>query len=69
MKLVDDQRVRVRSETGEMAPVLARAYEAIRPGNALMYYPEANLLVPRAADPQSRTPAFKGIAIRVTALD
>jgi hypothetical protein len=30
-----------------------------------MYYPEANTLVPAAADPQSRTPAFKNIPITV----
>jgi hypothetical protein len=28
----------------------------IRPGNAAMYYPEANILVPRRIDPESKTP-------------
>jgi molybdopterin-dependent oxidoreductase alpha subunit len=60
-----DQRVTVSNETGSMPHILARAYDAIRPGNALMYYPEANVLVPRKADPQSKTPAFKGVIIRV----
>ena len=57
--------VNVRSDTGEMTNVTARGYEDIREGNALMYYPEANVLVSRRVDPQSRTPAFKGIPITV----
>ena len=32
-----------------------------------MYYPESNVLVPKAADPMSRTPAYKRIAVTVTA--
>lgn len=62
-----DQRVTVRSATGEMRNILARSYDDIRPGNALMYYPESNVLVPRTIDPLSRTPAFKNIAITVIA--
>jgi molybdopterin-dependent oxidoreductase alpha subunit len=61
-----DQRVRVRSEIGEMRYLLVRSF-AIRAGNALMYYPEANVLVPKAVDPLSKTPAFKSIAITVEA--
>jgi hypothetical protein len=49
--LAPDQRVTVRSETGTMTGILARPYPEIRAGNALMYYPEANVLVPRTADP------------------
>jgi molybdopterin-dependent oxidoreductase alpha subunit len=64
--LTVDQRVRVRSEIGEMRYLLVRPF-AIRAGNALMYYPEANLLVPKAVDPLSKTPAFKSIAITVEA--
>ncbi len=63
--LTHDQPVTVRSETGSMGPILARRFESIRPGNALMYYPEANALVPRHADPQSQTPAFKGVVVEV----
>lgn len=63
--LQPDEPVIVRSETGQVGPVLARAFPAIRPGNALMYYPEANTLVPRTADPASRTPAFKNVLVRV----
>jgi molybdopterin-dependent oxidoreductase alpha subunit len=53
-----DQRVRVRSATGEMRHQRVRAFD-VRPGNAMMYYPEANALVPRDVDPESKTPAFK----------
>jgi molybdopterin-dependent oxidoreductase alpha subunit len=61
--LAENQRITVRSETGEMPNILARSFPEIRVGNALMYYPEANVLVPRHADPQSRTPAFKSVVI------
>lgn len=60
--LTVDQRVTVHSAAGEMMHILVRAYD-IRPGNALMYYPEANVLVPTTTDPDSKTPAFKSVAI------
>jgi anaerobic selenocysteine-containing dehydrogenase len=60
-----DQRVTVRSDTGALANVLVREID-IRPGNVAMYYPEANVLVPRVADPSSRTPAFKSVAVTVS---
>ncbi len=59
-----DQRVIVRSTVGEMAGILVRAYD-IRAGNALMYYPEANVLVPATTDALSKTPAFKCVPITV----
>jgi molybdopterin-dependent oxidoreductase alpha subunit len=62
-----DQRVTVRNETGELANILVRQFPEIRAGNALMYYPEANVLVPRHADPHSRTPAFKSVVVTVEA--
>jgi molybdopterin-dependent oxidoreductase alpha subunit len=67
LKLSDDQPVTVHSEAGSLPGILARSFPQIRAGNALMYYPEANVLVPRHADPQSRTPAFKSIAITIEA--
>lgn len=63
-----DQRVRVKSTAGEMRHVLARPYD-IRAGNAMMYYPEANILVPNTVDPLSKTPAFKNVAVTITAED
>ncbi len=59
-----DQRVTVRSIAGELRNQLGRPFD-IRPGNAAMYYPEANVLVPRAVDPQSKTPAFKSVLVEV----
>ncbi|QDU93918.1 FdhF/YdeP family oxidoreductase [Lignipirellula cremea] len=63
--LAPEQRVCVRSDTGALKNVLVRSFEKIRAGNALMYYPEANVLVSRHSDPQSRTPAFKGVLVRI----
>jgi molybdopterin-dependent oxidoreductase alpha subunit len=65
--LAENQRVTIRSEAGSMANILVRPYDDIRAGNALMYYPEANVLVPRYADPLSRTPAFKSVEISIEA--
>lgn len=65
--LKEEQRVIVRNETGEMANILVRSFPEIRAGNALMYYPESNVLVPRHADPHSKTPAFKSVIVTVEA--
>lgn len=65
--LQENQRVAVRNETGALDNILVRSFPQIKPGNALMYYPEANVLVPRYADPQSKTPAFKGVVVTVEA--
>jgi len=59
----------VVSETGRMDHVLARSFADIREGNALMYFPEANILVPRGTDAQSKTPAFKGVVIWIESPD
>lgn len=65
--LKENQRVTIRSAIGVMKNILVRPYEDIRAGNVLMYYPEANVLVPRSSDPQSRTPAFKNIEVTIEA--
>ncbi|MFQ5424717.1 MAG: FdhF/YdeP family oxidoreductase [Phycisphaerae bacterium] len=59
-----DEPVTVRSEAGEMRGIRVRPF-AIRAGNAAMYFPEANVLVPRTADPETRTPAFKAVDVTV----
>ncbi len=59
-----DQRVTVRSEAGSLSDVLVRSID-IRPGNAAMYYPEANAIVPGRTDQRSRTPGFKNVVITV----
>lgn len=66
LNLKADQPVRVRSEAGELRMIRVREYD-IRAGNVLMYYPEANVLVPRDVDPLSKTPGFKGVKVSITA--
>ena len=65
--LTSDQPVTVKSTVGELRRRLVRPFD-IRPCNALMYYPEANVLVPRRLDARSRTPAFKSVVARVRPL-
>jgi anaerobic selenocysteine-containing dehydrogenase len=62
-----DQLVTVTSHTGMMRHIRARPFADIKRGNALMYYPEVNVLVPRTIDPDSKTPAFKSVPIKVEA--
>lgn len=62
-----DQVVSVRSVTGTMPGIRIASFEQIRPGNAAMYFPECNVLVPRTSDPRSRTPAFKSIPVTLHA--
>lgn len=64
LRLSIDQPVTVASSAGELTGILVRE-GALPPGNAAMYFPEANVLVPRVADAESRTPAYKSIAIRL----
>ncbi len=64
--LQPNQRVHIRSNSGEMRYILVRSSN-IRAGNAAMYYPEANTLVSNDVDPLSRTPAFKAVQVTVTA--
>ena len=65
LNLKQNQHVTVTSETGELNNIIVREFD-VRPGNAAMYYPEANAIVPRHADPSSRTPAFKTVPITIT---
>lgn len=62
--LEEDDWIVVANETGRMT-VRARPFD-IKPGSVLMYYPEANALVPRRLDPQSRTPAFKAVPVTIS---
>lgn len=66
MGLKPEQRVRIKSEAGEMRYILVREFD-IRAGNVAMYYPESNVLVPSTVDPLSKTPAFKSIAVMIEA--
>ena len=60
-------RCRIASEAGEMRGQIVSAFPEIRPGCVAMYYPESNVLVPKAADPLSRTPAYKRVAVTIAA--
>ena len=66
LQLKPDDRVSVRSSCGQLRMILIREFD-IRSGNALMYYPEANVLIPHEVDPLSKTPGFKGVRIIVQA--
>ena len=63
LSLAEGDRVVVETEAGQMA--VSVAVVDLPPGNLAMYYPEANVLVPRRLDPRSRTPAFKSVLARV----
>lgn len=53
----------VENEVGKMEVVAAIV--DIRAGNLAMYYPEANVLVPRKLDPRSKTPGFKNVDVQL----
>jgi molybdopterin-dependent oxidoreductase alpha subunit len=61
-----DQRVRVANATGQLEVVVR--FAPLPPGNAAMYYPEANVLIPRRADPESGTPVFKSTTATIAPL-
>jgi molybdopterin-dependent oxidoreductase alpha subunit len=63
-----DTKVTVRSAAGSMSDITVREFD-VRPGNAVMYFPEANVLVPRGVDPRSKTPAFKSVVVTVEAVE
>lgn len=53
----------VESEVGRLKVKLQEG--SIRRGNVGMYFQEANVLVPGKIDPQSKTPAFKRVSVRI----
>ena len=63
LKVAEGDVLIVESATGSMR--VHAAIVDIRAGNVAMYYPEANFLVDRAQDPESRTPAFKSVPVRL----
>lgn len=67
MGLKEGDGVRVETQCGSLDVTVAIV--GLRPGNLAMYYPEANVLVPRLIDQRSKTPAFKSVAARLRALD
>ncbi|RIK76402.1 MAG: histidine kinase, partial [Planctomycetota bacterium] len=67
LRLDPSMTVVVHGPAGTMRGVRVHPFGDIRPGNAAMYYPEANVLVSRRLDPASKTPAFKCVVVRVEA--
>jgi anaerobic selenocysteine-containing dehydrogenase len=65
LQLREGDAVDVTTEAGRMRVVVA--FADLPPGNLAMYYPEANVLVPRRVDPDSGTPAFKSVVARIEA--
>jgi len=63
LSLREGDGVTVRTEAGSLHVHVAII--DIAPGNVAMYYPEANVLVPRRIDPQSKTPAFKSVPAEI----
>jgi anaerobic selenocysteine-containing dehydrogenase len=63
LSIEHDQAVTVSSNVGSMQ-VIARTHD-IASGCACMYYPEANMIVPKTIDAKSRTPAFKSVVVAI----
>jgi molybdopterin-dependent oxidoreductase alpha subunit len=59
------QRVRVQGEAGALENI-ELIPGSIRRGAALMFYPEANVLMQARKDPDSGTPAFKRVPVLVS---
>ena len=60
----DNVKVTIRTDTGEMRDLKVRPFD-VRRGNIMVYYPEANVLIPKNLDSESKTPAFKSVAVEV----
>ena len=52
------------SPQGSMEGVTLYAFDLPR-GNAMAYFPEANVLISKDSDPRSKTPAFKSVSIAI----
>lgn len=63
LDLRPDARVVVENQTGRMEALVR--FAALPRGNLAMYYPEANVLIPRRIDPASGTPVFKSTRARI----
>ncbi|MEM9511102.1 MAG: FdhF/YdeP family oxidoreductase [Cyanobacteria bacterium P01_E01_bin.48] len=63
-ELKNHQRVSVRGNAGQLDDIEIIC-GAIRRGAALMFYPEANVLMKAELDPRSHTPAYKRVPVLV----
>ena len=62
--LMENAVISLKTATGKMANLKVKRFD-LRPGNLMVYYPEANILIPRATDPRSKTPAFKSVVVEL----
>jgi len=62
LKLTPGDKVDVCSAVGRMDRVNVQPFD-LRRGNMMAYFPEANVLIGTAVDPESRTPAFKSTCV------
>ncbi|WP_052691798.1 FdhF/YdeP family oxidoreductase [Teredinibacter purpureus] len=60
----ENSKVTISTDTGEMKALNVKPFD-VRCGNIMVYYPEANVLIPRGTDERSKTPGFKSVAVRV----
>jgi len=67
IKSSNEKRVTISGPAGRLPHFKIHAFDRIKPGNVAMYFPEANVLLDRGLDGQSKTPAFKGAIVRVEA--
>jgi molybdopterin-dependent oxidoreductase alpha subunit len=62
--LQENDCVSLYNETGQMQDLVVRQYD-IAQGNLLTYFPEANVLIPKATDPRSKTPSYKSVRVNL----
>ncbi len=62
--LSDRQQVTVQGEAGQLENIEIICGD-VRRGAALMFYPEANVLMKAVADPKSHTPAYKRVPVLI----
>jgi anaerobic selenocysteine-containing dehydrogenase len=65
LELGTQDTVDIISDTGSMRAVSVFPFNLPR-GNAMAYYPEANVLIGLNRDPRSQTPAFKSVPVSIT---
>jgi molybdopterin-dependent oxidoreductase alpha subunit len=62
--IAENDFVTLENSTGRMEKLKVKAFD-IRAGNIAAYYPEANILIPKATDTRSKTPSFKAVAVKL----
>jgi anaerobic selenocysteine-containing dehydrogenase len=64
LSVKNGDKVNVVSAQGTMHGAVVQRFD-LPEGNAMAYYPEANVLAEHKLDPRSLTPNFKSIAVRI----